>query len=398
MKVFLPLLLCFLLALFQSPLRADKPQPSPAPVLGSQELAWLGEQDGFRIGERVGQVPLIFDTGDGTLAGTYIDYLARLSDKLNVPVEPVILDDEAEEPATDAVLTTRLPDARVTPGKRYSEPLMTLTYGLFVSAGDVAIRSLADLEGGRIALIDGDVNQYPMLDPVESFTPVPVDGIGEAVSSVLSGQSDAFLGPVPVVSDYLQSAMINGIGLSALLDQSTVDVVLQVDVDNDRLYHVLNQAVASISHTEHRVIRQSWLQADVPALERSGLELSASDQEWLKRHPNLRVAFRTDWPPFEFEQDGRPTGLVADLLSRLEKDLGIRFQRVTVDSRAGAEEKLKSGELDVLPGMSRTPRTEQEFLFTRAYVNVPIALAIRDTGRFIGDLRELRDERVGVVN
>ena len=48
--------------------------------------------------------------------------------------------------------------------------------------------------------------------------------------------------------------------------------------------------------------------------------------------------------------------------------------------------------------MSRTPRTEQEFLFTRAYVNVPIALAIRDTGRFIGDLRELRDERVGVVN
>ena len=149
MKVFLPLLLCFLLALFQSPLRADPPQPSPAPVLGSQELAWLGEQDGFRIGVRVGQVPLIFDTGDGTLAGTYIDYLARLSDKLNVPVEPVILDDdaEAEEPATDAVLTTRLPDARVTPGKRYSESLMTLTYGLFVSAGDVAIRSLADRTG-----------------------------------------------------------------------------------------------------------------------------------------------------------------------------------------------------------------------------------------------------------
>ncbi|WP_375170602.1 ATP-binding protein [Marinobacter sp.] len=400
MKVFLPLLLCFLLALFQSPLRADPPQPSPAPVLGSQELAWLGEQDGFRIGVRVGQVPLIFDTGDGTLAGTYIDYLARLSDKLNVPVEPVILDDEAEaeEPATDAVLTTRLPDARVTPGKRYSEPLMTLTYGLFVSAGDVAIRSLADLEGGRIALIDGDVNQYPMLDPVESFTPVPVDGIGEAVSSVLSGQADAFLGPVPVVSDYLQSAMINGIGLSALLDQSTVDVVLQVDVDNDRLYHVLNQAVASISHTEHRVIRQSWLQADVPALERSGLELSASDREWLKRHPNLRVAFRTDWPPFEFEQDGRATGLVPDLMTRLEAELNTRFSRSEVSGRMAAEKLLQAGKIDILPGLSRTPRTESEYLFTRAYLTVPIALAIRDDGRFIGDLRELRNERVGVVN
>lgn len=222
MKAIPPFLLCCLLVLFQSPLRADPPQPSPAPVLGNEELTWLGEQESFRIGVHVGQVPLIFDTGDGTLAGTYIDYLARLSGKLNVPIEPVTLarDSEAPEPVTDAILTTRLPDAQVTPGKRYSEPLMSLTYGLFVSAGDVAIRSLSDLEGGRIAIIDGDLSQYPMLDPVESFTPVPVDSIGDAVSRVLSGQADAFLGPVPVVSDYLQSAMISGIGLAALLEEA----------------------------------------------------------------------------------------------------------------------------------------------------------------------------------
>ncbi|MBW7472250.1 ATP-binding protein [Marinobacter sp. F4218] len=404
MKVILPFLLCCLLALFQSPLRADPPQPSPSPVLGSEELAWLAEQDSFRIGVHVGQVPLIFDTGDGSLAGTYIDYLARLSDKLGVPMNPVITptngDPEPEQtvPEIDAVLTTRLPDTQITPGKRYSEPLMTLTYGLFVSAGDVAIRGLADLEGGRIAVIDGDLNQYPMLDPVESFTPVEVESIAEAVSEVLSGNADAFLGPVAVVSDYLQSAMINGIGLAALLDETTVDVVFQVDVNNDRLYYVLNQAIAAISHTEHRVIRQSWLQADVPALERSGLELSVSDQEWLKRHPNLRVAFRADWPPFEYAQDGRPTGLVPDLVTRLETELNARFNRTVVPDRMAAEAQLKDGDIDILPGLSRTPRTDSEYLFTRAYLTVPIALAIRDDGRFIGDLRELRDERVGVVN
>ena len=400
MKAIPPFLLCCLLVLFQSPLRADPPQPSPAPVLGNEELTWLGEQESFRIGVHIGQVPLIFDTGDGTLAGTYIDYLARLSGKLDVPIEPVTLDrdSEAPEPVTDAILTTRLPDAQVTPGKRYSEPLMSLTYGLFVSAGDVAIRSLSDLEGGRIAIIDGDLSQYPMLDPVESFTPVPVASIGDAVSRVLSGQADAFLGPVPVVSDYLQSAMISGIGLAALLEEARVDVVLQVDVDDDRLFHVLNQAVAAISHSEHRVIRQAWLQADVPALERSGLELSASDQEWLKRHPNLRVAFRSDWPPFEYAQDDRPTGLVPDLVTRLETELNARFNRSVVSDRGVAERQLQAGDIDILPGLSRTPRTESEYLFTRAYLTVPIALAIRDDGRFIGELRELRDERVGVVN
>ncbi|MCM0614289.1 transporter substrate-binding domain-containing protein [Marinobacter sediminum] len=400
MKVTLPTLLFCLLAFFQAPLRADPPQSSPAPILGSGELTWLAQQERFRVGVQVGQVPLIFDTGDGTLAGTYIDYLARLSDKLGVPVEPVKLGSEAgqSEPAPEAMLTTRMPGARVTPGKRYTEPLMSLTYGLFVSAGDAAIRSLSDLEGGSIAVVKEDPNQFPMLEPVESFTPVPVDSFGEAVSSVLSGQADAFLGPVPVVSDYLQSAMIKGIGLSVLLDQKTVDVVLQVDVDNDLLYRVMDKAVASISHNEHRVIRQSWLKADLPALERSGLELSSSDLDWLKRHPNLRVAFRSDWPPFEYAQDGRPTGLAPDLITRLESQLEVRFNRTILKDRIEAEGQLKAGEVDILPGLSRTPRTENDFLFTRAYLTVPIALAIRDDGRFIGDLRELRTEKVGVVN
>ena len=403
MKVVLrSLLLCSLLGLFQSPVLADPPQPSPAPVLGQSDLEWLQQQERFVVGVRGGQVPLVFDTGDGVLAGTYIDYLARLSDKLGVPVDPVVLDDSeqpgAVPPETDVLLTTHAPGTRIAGGQRMTKPLMTLTYGLFVSAGDAAIQSLADLEGGQVAIIDGDANQYAMLEPVEEFQPVPVNGIGEAVSAVLSGKAQAFVGPVPVVSDYLQSAMINGIGLARLLDDKEVDVVLQVPAKQGRLFRVLDSAIAAISHNEHRVIRQSWLQADVPSMERSGVELSATDLDWLKRNPNLRVAFRSDWPPFEYEQDERPTGLVADLVTRLESELGIRFTRTLVEDRSLAEQKLVDGEVDILPGLSRTPRTENKYLFTRAYLNVPIALVIRDDGRFIGDLRELRDERVGVVS
>lgn len=404
MKATLLFLSCWLVLVIQSAAMADPPQVSPAPVLGSKDLSWVGEQESLRIGVRADQVPLVFDTGNGDLAGTYIDYLARLSDKLGLPIEPVVISSGATagpvlaQPKTDALLTTRVSGTPVPDGKRFTSPLMSLTYGLFVSAGDAAIRSLADLEDGRIAVIEGDPNQYTMLDSVESFTPVPVQSLGEAVSHVLSGQADAFLGPVPVVSDYLQSAMINGIGLSLLLDQKSVDVVFQVDESNSPVFRVLDQTVEAISHNEHRVIRQSWLQVDISALEQSGVELSASDVDWLKRHPSLKVAYRSDWPPFEYAQDGRATGLVPDLVARLENQLGAQFEKTILESRVVAEQALVSGEVDILPGLSRTPRTQESFLFTRAYVNVPIALAIRDDGRFIGDLRELRSERVGVVN
>lgn len=382
---------------------AEPPQPSPAPVLGSEDLQWLQERDAFRIGVRVAQVPLAFDTGEGALAGIFIDYLSRISDKLKVPVEPVAgseaqLEEWLRDGTLDARLTTRLARQPAPSDVAVTSPLMSLTYGIFVHSGDAGIRKLSDLEGARIALITNDPNQFALLDPVDRLSPVPVASVSEAVSMLLSGQADAFLGPVPVVSDYLQSAMVNGVGMATLLNHQSVDVVLEVSSGEDQVYRVLNQAVVAIGHNEHRTIRQSWLQTELPEQDPTAISLSASELEFLKRHSDLQVAFRPDWPPFEFTQDGQSTGLVPDLVTRLEEKLNVRFNRAIMADSANAEAALRSGDVDILPALSRTPRVEEEFLFSRAYLTVPIALAIRDDGRFIGELQQLRDEKVGVVN
>ncbi|MEC7815092.1 MAG: transporter substrate-binding domain-containing protein [Pseudomonadota bacterium] len=378
----------------------DPPQPEQAPVLGADDLAWLETRESFLVGISHSQMPLAFDTGDGQLVGVWMDYLNQIAGKLEVSLNPVLLDGSADlqgqEP--DLLLTTRIPDSPVIPGVRHTTPLMSLTYGVFVSYGHGTIRTLADLESARVAIIGNDPNQFPLLDPVDNFTPVPVTSLSDAVSQVMSGQADAFLGPIPVVSDYLDTAMINGIGLAVMLNQRPVDVVFQIPTDQEAMFRVFDRAVSALGHQEHRAIRQAWLQGQAPVVQDQNVSLTIAEREWLAANANLRAGIKTDWPPFEYRQDGRPAGLVTDLLSRLEQDLDIRLERVQVDSTANGEERLKSGDLDILPGMSKTPRTEQDFLFTRAYVTVPIALAIRDTGRFIGDLRELRDERVGVVN
>ena len=198
---------------------AEPPQPSPAPVLGSEDLRWLAERESFRVGVRSGQVPLVFDTGEGELAGIFIDYLNRLSEKLGVPIEPVSAPEEQlgewlQDGTLDARLSTHLAHRSPPSNVVLSSPLMSLTYGIFVGADDAGIRTLSDLEDANIALITNDPNQFALLDPVDSFSPVPVSSISEAVGRVLSGQADAFLGPVPVVSDYLQSAMVNGVGVT----------------------------------------------------------------------------------------------------------------------------------------------------------------------------------------
>ena len=386
------ILYCLFLLVFQGQVLAQSAETDASGQAGAMMPA---EQDSIRVGLPHPQVPLVFDTGDGRLTGLWVDYLQRLAVALPAPVEPYV----AEEPArAEVLLTTRLPGQPVTAGVRHTRALMTLTYGVFVPAGDATVRGLKELESRRIAIITNDPNQFPLLERVDSFTPVPVASVSEAVDRLQAGQADAFIGPIPVVTDYLASASMNDIGLALRLDDQPVEVVLQVAPERDALFEILNQAVAELTEEDRRALQQSWLQGDVPTIETTEPALAVSDEQWLEEHPELKVGLRRDWPPFEFEQDGRAAGLVVDLINRVEEDMDFRFQRVQVDSRSSAEDLLKSGEVDIIPGMSRTPRTEQEFLFTRAYVTVPIALATRDTGRFIGDLREVRDERVGVVN
>ncbi|WP_166269649.1 transporter substrate-binding domain-containing protein [Marinobacter caseinilyticus] len=389
--------------LLVSSLRADPQLPSPLPVLGVTDLEWLADQDRFTIGVRPSQVPLAFQTADGALAGTYVDYLKTLSAKLGKPIDLVAGNDQALQSQLvrgelSATLTTRAPGQPLAEGLAATAPLMTLTYGLFVDAGDASIRTLADLEGRRVALIGDDSHQFRLLDPVESFTPVPVDNVSDAVSMVLSGRADAFLGPVPVVSDYLQAALINGVGVAALLSGEAVEVVLAVPANEPQWLRVLDQAVKSVSHIEHRTIRQSWAPFTMPeAGSELNVQLTGAEQDWLKRHPNLKVAFRPDWPPFEFRQNGDVRGLVPDLVARIETQLGTVFNKQVIGDWTKAESALRNGAIDILPALPQTPRREGEFLFSRSYLSLPIAVVIRDDGRFIGDLRELRGERVGAV-
>ncbi|MBC7191772.1 transporter substrate-binding domain-containing protein [Marinobacter sp.] len=388
-----------------TPVLADPPVESPAPVLGVKDLAWLESRDSLRIGLQADRMPLAFEAADGGLAGTWIDYLQLLEDKLGIDLQPVAGNATTSNRLLgagdiDARLVTRLPEQGQEPGGLLTDPLMTMVYGVFVDQGNTGIRNLTDLEQSRIAMVEGDPNQFRLLNPVDRFKPVPVTSIGDAVSKVLSGQADAFLAPVPVVADYLQSAMINGLGLALLLEQRPVDVVFEVPSSDAQLHHILQQAVESISHTEHRTLRDRWLQSSLPnTRDQKPIGLTSAEQSWLADHPDIRVALRTDWPPFEFTGNGgQPSGLVPDLLTRLEKNLGARFSRTPVADWRSASERLASGEVDVLPAVTRTPQRENRFLFSRPYLTVPIALVIRDEGRFVGDLRELQDQRVGVVS
>ncbi len=134
------------------------------------------------------------------------------------------------------------------------------------------------------------------------------------------------------------------------------------------------------------------------AVTQSDIILSEEDRRWLQRHPNLSLSGDIFWPPFEFIDDkGDYVGMVSDVVKLIEERLDYKFNINHKASWGETLEGFRNHEVDLISAVAKTPQREEYMLFTEPYFSFPIVLVIREGLGFVTDLRELDDERVGVV-
>ena len=110
------------------------------------------------------------------------------------------------------------------------------------------------------------------------------------------------------------------------------------------------------------------------------LGLSAEEQRWLSDNPVIRVHNELDWPPFNFNEDGVSQGLSIDVMNLLAKKAGLQVEYVSGPSWSEFLEMMKSGDLDVMLNIVKTPDRQTYMLYTRPYVDNPnTILSRRDT-------------------
>ncbi|MFC1896926.1 transporter substrate-binding domain-containing protein, partial [Thermodesulfobacteriota bacterium] len=103
------------------------------------------------------------------------------------------------------------------------------------------------------------------------------------------------------------------------------------------------------------------------------LQLPPEERAWLKSRPVLRFTGDPDWLPQEaFTANGKHIGIVADVLDLLELRLGVRLERVPVQTWSEAVRMAEVGEVDIL---SETATSERETMtFTEAYIKFPVVI------------------------
>jgi diguanylate cyclase (GGDEF)-like protein len=163
----------------------------------------------------------------------------------------------------------------------------------------------------------------------------------------------------------------------------------------------IRQGFASMTQDELENIERRWLQN--PALGyfatfRQNVPLTEQEQRWISAHPRLKVGVLANWAPMEFvDADGKATGVIVDILTKLNSRLGTHFEAVPFEEWSSLEQALRAGELDLVANMSDLPERRQFANFSHNFWPQQWTLISRNTSEEIRRLNQLERKKVAVL-
>ena len=98
------------------------------------------------------------------------------------------------------------------------------------------------------------------------------------------------------------------------------------------------------------------------------IDLTEEEKAYLRVNPTIKVHNEMNWPPFNYNVKGEPTGFSIDYMNLLASKLGINIEYISGFTWDEYIQKLKSNEIDVMLNISKTPQREFDFSFTSGYV------------------------------
>ncbi|MES0489674.1 MAG: EAL domain-containing protein [Leptospirales bacterium] len=127
--------------------------------------------------------------------------------------------------------------------------------------------------------------------------------------------------------------------------------------------------------------------------------LTEQEQTWLKEHPVLRIAGVPEWAPLVMlDEKNELTGIAGDYIHIIEKELGIEFQLIDIETWDEVLESGRSKKIDVIAILGQTPDRDTYLNFSDILVELPYVIISHLDHDEISHISQLYGKRVSVAN
>ncbi len=368
--------------------------------LTAAEQQWLKTKPVVRYGAEKDWAPYDFINDRMEHDGVAKDYLELISQVSGLQFEPVVGD------WNDLLKRTRLGEIDLLPAVYFSEARSKfLTYtrpyqlmlDYFFIRDDVKADTLDDLKGRTVAIPKGFLHLDTIRERFPQLKILEVDGLMEAVQSVIENKADILIESHSVISYVLKKNSITTIRpFKALPPGETTKLYMAVPNDQAILVGILNKAMAAVPEVEKQKILDKWFGFRPEEAVRR-IVLSDAEQQWLIEHPIIRFSGDPNWLPYEaFDANGDYIGIVAEHLQLIEQMLRIKLDIIPTMSWSESITKVRAGEIDVL---SETVDSDlrSELVFTDPYLSSPVVIVMREEEDYVDGIDQIGQRKLAVI-
>ncbi|MBF0194874.1 MAG: transporter substrate-binding domain-containing protein [Magnetococcales bacterium] len=259
--------------------------------------------------------------------------------------------------------------------------------------------TLNDLNGRRVAIVEGFATAQVMSQRYPKIHQLPVKSVLAGLKAVSLGKVDAFIGSHGVINHLSKEHVIPDVMITDevwLKKPEETRLHIGVKKDDIILRNILQKGMDSIRSVELDELRRNWLpQNSGDQKKKNQVKLSAREKVWLEKHRKVRVMVG-EWPPFHSMDKNKPQGLSIDYVRALFSNIGVKLEFVPLSRTEAIDSITKLKKVDLLPTISRNPEKEKQLNITRDYISFPNVIFTRKDHRFVGSLRDFHGNVIAI--
>ena len=350
-----------------------------------------------------GVAPLKFTSEDGQPTGLLNDYWHLLADKADIAIEFVEVPSFAESLAMVKNGEADLHGGLFLTEERsaflaFSHPVLDVNYSIYSSPDLPPFTSLNQTQGYVVGVVQGGYTETYIKKEIPQSHLVIFDDVNTLLDAVMAGEIKVFVASDIHLNYYLASR-----DLANPFNHDTIPLYEQTYYGatargQEDLIRTIKDAQDLLTASDLKTLRDKWLVPKREAVTQPAMTtLTPEELAWIKTHPVIRVSNEMDWPPFDFNEGGRPVGLSIDIANLIAERTGLRFDYRSNRTWQELEQMLQDKELDILHSLTYSGQRAEHMLFTKPYATNQAVLITADTTTDIRTIDDLPGKTIAVV-
>uniref|UniRef100_UPI00404732DF ABC transporter substrate-binding protein n=2 Tax=Aliarcobacter sp. TaxID=2321116 RepID=UPI00404732DF len=127
--------------------------------------------------------------------------------------------------------------------------------------------------------------------------------------------------------------------------------------------------------------------------------ISLTDEEklFLKNNPIIKVHNESNWPPFNYQENGIPIGFSIDYMNLLASKINLPIEYISGYSWDEYLEKTRKNEIHIMLNISKTEDREKYLIFTTPYAKSIDTIFVKDDSFNLKSLNDFNGKTLAVI-